>query len=98
MGCDASLWIFPGSSASSPRPEWKYSRLRVQSVAQLSQISVPAIEQGGGLTVCGEVVVDQGGEPRDAVTQERVLSPMPFDGTLCPRSCGLCALMPAKGV
>jgi hypothetical protein len=50
MGCDASLWIFPGSSASSPRPEWKYSRLRVQSVAQLSQISVPAIEQGGGLT------------------------------------------------
>jgi hypothetical protein len=72
----------------------EFSRLR----SQLSQLSIPAIEQGGGLTVCGEVVIHEGGEPRDAVTQERVLSPMPSGGTLCPRLCGLWPLMPAKGV
>jgi len=54
--------------------------LGVQSGAQRRELPVTALKEGGSLAIRGEVVIDQGREPREPVAQGRDLAPMAFGG------------------
>jgi hypothetical protein len=51
---------------------------RFESAAQLRQLAISALKEGGGLPVSGVVMIDQGSEFRNLFTQGDVLDALPL--------------------